>query len=252
MAQLWTRPHYTPGPHAARVASLALFSGRVPETIGLDLGFPPPEDLPDSVRIEALHRGQHPALQDWLSDRSLRRAAQTLGTAAAKDLGTATGGVLLRIDRATPVDLSHIQLQWAFRAAAEALGARAHLDLISGAWLPKGPLPEDLDIGLEISTTFSHTADPQTGYPCYTQGLAKFGQPDLLCFASSPAEKRFFHALLRSIAQAGALGLPLSPGATFNDGHSARFRVQPVQERLTLSLPEPLVQLVRISMAPDA
>lgn len=255
MTTPWTRPNYTGSPISARVASLAVFKGAPPADIDLDLGFATPSYLTGSMRVQSFRRGEHPSFETWLGPDSIRRAHKTLGASAASTLASATGGTLVLLERPDPSDLSHLQVQWAFRAAMDQHGALAHLDLISGAWLPRGQQSPAFDPRIELATIFSARPVPEAGLPVFTQGLRKLGQPDLISFASSPSEAPFFHALLRSIGAAAATGTPLAPGATFNDGHSARYRVQPFEPSNMTNLPQlpdPLVRLVRISMSPDA
>lgn len=256
MNEPWPRPDYRGGLRAARAATASFFAGAPPAGARIDPGHGAPADRIADLKIGAVERRRAPhAFDAWLARPRLADAERLLGMATARALSQAGGAVVCECVREEPSDLGHLQAQWAARGALGRVGALAHLDLVSGAWLPADLRPDHLRIELEITTHFSPEPVPEAGLPVHTRGFEKLGQPDLIAFTTSRSDAPFFHALLRAIAQVAATGSPIVAGSTFNDGHSARYRAEPLDQsryaRLPV-LPDPTLRLRRVAMDPRA
>jgi hypothetical protein len=238
----------------ARVASVAFFRSSAPTGASIE----PAGPLPDArdLRVVAVERARQPAaFAAWLSAPSLERAAHALGPAAAAALRQAGGAVAFELVRQDPRDLEHLRLQWLVRGALEAAGAIAHLDLVTGGFLPPGLAPSGFDPALEVAILTRGEPVPEAGLPAWTRGHEKLGQPDLLTFAASPADVGFQRALLRAVTRAATAGPRLVEGATFNDGHGARFRavtLDPTRYSRLPDIADPTLLLRRVDPLPTA
>jgi hypothetical protein len=255
----WSRPALQTPSGPALGATASFFCGPPPAGAAFeasDAADPFSADALDALRIRAVPRPAAPAaFSAWLGPGPLGRAAEALGASTAAALGRCGGAVVSELARPRAPDLEHLRLVWAVRRALDAAGAVAHLDLVSGMWLPSGLAPAGFDVGLEIATPSRGAPVPEAGVPVWTRGMAKLGHPDLLVFGATRGDTPFLRALLRGIATAAAAGAPIGAGATFNDGHAARYRARPLERSRYTGLPElpdPTLLLERVPMDPRA
>lgn len=225
----WPRPRFVAGGGAADFL-LFCFS---PEPLSelpmsaLRFGLPGQAAM-EGVEVVALPRSADPAWFDAFRGGSLRNVALSqLGELGALD---AAGHVhVVKVSKADPPDLTHLQAGWAVAKWLVARGATVVLDALAqrfwkgedlAGWEATRPFALSIDVNVIVE------AEPDAPVATvHTRGLGKVGRPDLIVFGVPAARWDAVAGLLRALALEAAAGVRFADGELRPIEHGrARFR----------------------------
>ncbi len=226
----WARPRWVEGGAPAEVVLLCFSPAPLRDDVpmsALRFGLPGQAAM-EGLEVVDLPRSADPAWFDAFRGGALRNVATSqLQSLAALDAAERLH--VVKVVKADPKDLTHLQAAWAVAKWLVARGASVVLDTTAqrfwdgadvASWEPNRPFALSIDVNVIVE------AEPDAPVATvHTRGLGKFGRPELIVFGVPSARWDAVAGLVRSLALESAAGVRFKDGDLVPIEHGlARFR----------------------------
>lgn len=219
-----------PGGGSAEVVLLCFSPGAVRDDVpmsALRFGLPGQAAM-EGLDVVDLPRSADPAWFDAFRGGALRAVAQSQ-LPSLDALDAAQRLHVVKVVKADPKDLTHLQGAWAVAKWLVARGATVVLDATAqrfwdgadvAGWEPNRPFALSIDVNVIVE------AEPDAPEATvHTRGMGKFGRPELIVFGVPAARWDAVAGLVRSLALESAAGVRFKDGDVVAIEHGrARFR----------------------------